>query len=66
MLFFLLEEAGHGIVQTMQSFGDFDITKRPYFFFSKPLSNFMAEMCSVWKILMKMCLVMVTIIKLSQ
>ena len=28
------------------------------------MSNFTAEICSVWKILMKMCLVMVTIIKL--
>ena len=28
--------------------------------------NFTAETCSVWKILMKICLVMVTIIKLTQ
>ena len=30
------------------------------------MENFTAKNCSVWKILMKTCLVMVTIIKLTQ
>ena len=47
-----------------QTFRDLGITRK-LIFFSQPMSNFTAEICSVWKILMKMCLVMVTIIKLT-
>ena len=47
-----------------QTFGDFGITRK-LIFFSLPMANFTAEKHFVWKILMKMCLVMVTIIKLT-
>ena len=42
------------------TFGDFGI-RRKVIFFSLPLVNFTAEKCTVWMILMKMWLVMVTI-----
>ncbi len=48
-----------------QTFGDFGI-RRKLIFFSLLLVNFRAEKYIVWKILMKMLLVMVTIIKLTQ
>ncbi len=40
-----------------QTYGDFGIRRKPIFF-SLPLVNFTAEKCTVWKILMKMWLVM--------
>ncbi len=48
-----------------KTFRDFGI-RRKLIFFSVPLANFTAEKCTVWKILMKIWLVMVTIIKLTQ
>ncbi len=48
-----------------QTFWDFGI-RRKLILFSLPLVNFTAEKCTIWKILMKMWLVMVTIIKLTQ
>ena len=48
-----------------QTLGDFAI-RRKLVFFSLPLLNFIAERCTVWKILIKMWLVMVTIIKFIQ
>ncbi len=48
-----------------QTFGDFGIGRK-LTFCSLPLVNFTAEKRTVWKILMKMWLVMVTIIKLKQ
>ena len=48
-----------------QTFGDFAITRKPIFF-SEPMTNVTADKCFAWKILMKTCLVIVTIIKLTQ
>ncbi len=45
--------------QTFQNFG----IRRKLIFFSLPLVHFTAEKCTVWMILMKMLLVMVTIAK---
>ena len=42
-----------------QTFGDFVITRK-LIFFSYPVANLTAEKCSVSKILMKTCLVTVT------
>ena len=47
-----------------QTFGDFGITRK-LMFFSQPMENFTAEKRSIWKILMKMYLVMVTIFQAS-
>ncbi len=60
----LLKEPGPIASDFSQTFGDFGI-RRKLIFFSLPLVNFTAEKCTVWKILMKMCLVMVTIIQLT-
>ena len=43
-------------------FGDFCVTRK-VIFFSLLMANFTAEKCSVWRVLTKTCLVMVTIIK---
>ena len=42
------------------------VSQESSYFFSWPVSNLTAKICSVWKIMMKTCLVMVTIIKLTQ
>ncbi len=44
-----------------QTFGDFGVRSK-LIFFSLPPVNFTAEKCTIWKILMKMWLVMVNII----
>ncbi len=64
-VFSMLKVPGPIASDFSQTFGDFGI-RRKLIFFSLPLVNFTAEKCTVWKILMKMWLVMVTIIKLTQ
>ncbi len=61
----LLKVPGPIAADFSQTFGDFGI-RRKLIFFSLPLVNFTAEKYTVWKILMKMWLVMVTIIELTQ
>ena len=48
-----------------KTFGDSGMAKNLIFSYS-PCQNAIAEKCSVWKELIKMCLVMVTIIKQSK
>ena len=48
-----------------QTFWDFAITRK-LIFFSLSMANFTAGKCSLWMILMQTCLVVVTIIKLTQ
>ena len=42
------------------------LSQESSYFFLYPMPNLMAENCSVWTILMRVCFVMVTIIKLTQ
>ena len=62
---FKLKEPGLIASDFFQTFWDFGIGRK-FIFFLLPLVNFTHEKCTVWKILMKMWLVMVMIIKLTQ
>ncbi len=61
----VLKGALSDCLKCFQTFWDFAI-RRKLIFFLLPLVNLTAEKQTIWKILMKICLVMVTRIKLIQ